>query len=373
MFLLFIGFILLPFAFLDKIIAQNFKKAFVFIVCAFFIFLGGVRWNTGTDWNAYLYGFNALKKYSNISEYKFFEWGFSYLNYLIKSLTNSYTIFLLIFTFLKVYFKFKILINKEFINYSLFSLFMYYCYSNGDILSTRQALAVSITFFSTLFLISNNRLKFFSTVFIAFLFHKSAIFFGFAYFIYYKEFSKKILISSFLSSMIIGLILLQMNVSDFLINIPIISKISMFQDKIEAYSNSGQVTYGAIDSTTTIILGYLKKVFVILPILLNLNLFKKNKVMLGLVNILVFGSIIYFILGAVSSEFKRINGFFEIYEILLVPYLIYNIKYIKLRFLLIVLYLVYSFTRMYSGFSMFWDLIDPFYTIFDSYNFRNLY
>lgn len=370
MLLISIGLFLTPFAFLDKVFDKRFKKVFLFILSGLFIILGGVRWNTGTDWDAYYYGFQGTETYQGATGEFSFEWGFSMLNYFVNKIGGDYTIFLLLFTFIKVLLKYKVLINENFIRYSLFSWFLYYCYSFGDIVTTRQALAVSITFYSTLFLIKNEKYIFFIFVICAALIHKSAIIFGLAYFIYNAKLSKKQLLIIFLSSMMIGLAMFQFQLSSIFQSIPILNKLTSFQDKISVYSETGQVTYGGIDSLTTIVLGYIKKVFVVLPILLNFKVFQNNTKIRGLLNVLVFGCVVYFVLGSISSEFKRINSYFEIYEIVLIPYLIYNVRIGRLKTFLITLYILYAISRLYSGLQMFWDLYDPFYTIFDLHNYR---
>lgn len=373
MLILSFGIILWLLSFFDSVFTNRFKKVVIFIVCITFVCLGGFRWNTGTDWDPYYYGFLSLNSYQDVISKYSFEWGFSMLNFIVRFLGGGYTFFLLIFTLLKVSLKYHFIVRREFIGYGLLSIFFYYCYFFGDIVTTRQSLAISLTFFSTIFIARKQLLYFLICVILASTIHKTAVFFIVSYYFYHKDFSRNTLIYTFCISLFLGLVLFNYNLTSFLSNLPIINSFSSFQEKIESYSKLGQVTYGEIDSTTTIILGYLKKVFVVLPILICYSLFKDNRVMRGMINLIVLGGVMYFVLGSLSSEFKRINGYFEIYEILIIPYFANNIKTKKLRLVIIQLYSLYGLYRLYTAFVMYSDLYDPFYTIFDLNNYRFIY
>ncbi|GHU02621.1 hypothetical protein FACS1894147_04890 [Spirochaetia bacterium] len=55
--------------------------------------MGGIRWGVGTDWNPYYSFFTAFKTWKQYNNGTF-EIGYSFLNYIIKNLTYSYTVFL---------------------------------------------------------------------------------------------------------------------------------------------------------------------------------------------------------------------------------------------------------------------------------------
>lgn len=57
MLLLSLALILIPFAFLDKVFNDKTKRIIIILFSGYFIFLGGFRWLTGTDWYAYYYAF----------------------------------------------------------------------------------------------------------------------------------------------------------------------------------------------------------------------------------------------------------------------------------------------------------------------------
>lgn len=372
MLLLSIALLLFPFAFLDKAFSNQTKYLIILFFCSLFILLGGLKWNTGTDWNPYYFNFLNSVTYDRAVNSSSFEWGFSYLNYMVNSLTGSFTVFLCIFTFLTVYFKFRVLINHQFISYGLLGLFIYYCYTIGDINSWRQAFAISIVLFSVFFIIKRKILPFFLCIIVASLFHRSAIICLGMYYLYAINLSKRNMLLIFLSGMGIGILLFNLKSSN--LNIPFFSSIdafSAYQEKLDAYNDIGQVSYGQVDSNLSNFLGYLRKALFIIPMIL---LVKKDDVKIyRLMNIAVLGSVIYFVFGAIATDFKRLGGYFDIFDIILLPAILYGIENQKIRYLLIFVYALFMLLRLYTSLYNFWEVYDPFITIFDFHNIRNLY
>ncbi len=373
MFLLSIAFFLLPFVFLDNTFTNRLKKQIIFSFCIFFVILGGIRWNTGTDWYSYLYGFELSQDLDFVlnSPYSF-EVGFGLLNYIVNQTFGSYSAFLFIFTFITIFLNYRVITHKYFIATSLFSFFLFYCSTIGNIVATRQALAVALTLYSIIFIIERKFIKFLILVLCATLIHRSAIIFLPAYYLFDMDLSQKKLTLIYLSGMLTGIILLKM--TDIGLNIPLLSNINFlnsYKDKIESYNEIGQVTYGAINSFTINVLGYLKSFFIMIPMLYMHK--DRNNIYTKLLTLVVFGSVIYFTLGAVSSEFKRLNAYYDAINILLLPYFISLIKDKKIRYFLIFLFSFVYLYRIYTALLMFWDLLDPFYTIFDENNQRQMY
>lgn len=373
MLLLSIALLLFPFAFLDKAFSNQAKRVIIFLFCSLFILLGGLKWNTGTDWNPYYYNFLNSVTYDNaINSPASFEWGYSVLNFIINSSTGSFTVFLLVFTFFTVYFKYKVLISNDFISYALFGLFCFYCYSIGDIIAWRQAFAISIVFFSVFFIIRRNFFPFLLCILIASLFHRSAIICIILYYIYSINLSKNWMLIIFLSSMTLGILIFNLKISSF--NIPFLSGLEAFsnyQEKLDAYNEIGQVSYGQVDSKLSNFLGYLRKAVFVLPMIFFVK--KEDKITYSLMGITIFGSVIYFILGAIATDFKRLAGYFDIFDILLIPAILYGVHNQKLRYMLIFLYAIFMLLRLYTSLFNFWDVYNPFITIFDFHNTRSLY
>lgn len=367
-----IALFLLPFAFLDKGVRPLIKKIILFVFIFIFIILSGVRWNTGTDWRPYEYAFSVANNYYDAVQSPIaFEWGYGMLLYVVNTTTGSYTLFLLLFAVLTIFLKYKVIIQKEFVGYALLSFFMYYCYTIGDIVSTRQSLAVTILFFSIKFIIDRKIMGFFLLVCLATLIHRSSIIFIFSYYIYHLNLSNKLRMKIFFASMIGGAVMSNLSIS---LNIPFLAEIqafSKYQEKLEAYNELGQVAYGQGNIVLLTLLGVVKKILFIFPALLLIK--DTQSVQYRLLNLIIFGSVLYFILGAIASDFKRFNTYFEIFEILVIPYAIYMINTKWLRYLAILVLCVILLIRLQGALFIYWDLYHPFYTIFDFHNQREMW
>ncbi|WP_171493764.1 EpsG family protein, partial [Acinetobacter seifertii] len=207
---------------------------------------------------------------------------------------------------------------------------------------------------------------------IASLFHRSAVICLLIYYAYNLNISKKNMLLIFIASMFLGLFLFKFKVSN--LNIPFLSGLELFsayQEKLDAYNDIGQVSYGQVDSTLSNFLGYLRKAIFVIPMILLVK--KDNKIIYGLMNISLIGSVIYFVLGAIASDFKRLGGYFDIFDIILVPAILYGIESKKVRYFLIFIYALFMLLRLYASIYNFWDIYDPFITIFDFHSTRNLY
>lgn len=373
MFLLSIAFFLLPFVFLDKTIKKNSKKILVICFSIILIFFGTVRWQTGTDWNSYYYFFLSATHYEIATQSaQSFELGYSLLNLWVNNTFQSYTAFLFIFTSLTVYLKIKVLTSKQFLSFSLLGFYIYYCMFIGDIVSNRQSLAISLTFFSLFFVIKRKLVPFLLVICLAMLIHRTAIIFIPAYFFYKQDFKQKTLMGIFTITMMLGVVLnsLDISMSNFSF-LPGVNFLAEYNERANIYLEVGQTSYGSVDSSTSYILGYIKKCLIFIPIIIlhrnNFNVYSR------LLNITVVGSAIYFILGSMSSEFKRLAAYFDIIEMLVVPYYLYSIKGKLTKYTVIFIYCVMYFSKLYTLVINYWDLYNPFYTIFDSYINRNLY
>lgn len=379
MLLFFIALFLIPFAFLDKIVSNRTKRILLFLFSGYFIFLGGFRWLTGTDWYAYYYTFlNSDTIYGAFLAPHTMEWGYGFMNYIVNILGGDYTIFLIIFTFLKVHLKYRVIISSNFVQYALFSFFLFYCYEAGAIYGTRQTLAVSIIFLSIGFIIQRKFWLFLALVILASLIHRTAIIFIFSYWIFNYKSTQKQLLKVFLFSILLYLIFLNIDPS-FLKNLPIINNFSSYQEKLNVYSELQQISYGKVDTQTSNILGVLKKMMILLPLILSFNNLKNRLaseqffIYRGLLNIIIFGATIYFVFGAMASDFKRMNGYFDIFEILAIPILLYNIRNKKLIILVGLFFMSIAFSKLYTAIITFEDLLDPFYFIFDLPFDRHMY
>lgn len=150
-------------AFLDlSNIKKEHKNIFLCILGSICILLSGIRWETGTDWAQYL---NFFKNNDTFEEFNgdVFEIGYTFLNYLIKSISSQYSLLLLSMSAIIVFLKYKCI--SLYAIFPLTSILLNFSNYTGDLFPVRQNIALAITFFSTIFIIRKNFLSFFLSLF----------------------------------------------------------------------------------------------------------------------------------------------------------------------------------------------------------------
>lgn len=169
------------------------------------ILFQGLRAPTvGTDLASYLPAYEEFKSFSILDALKGktlygFEWGYAVYNVILGKLGCSEQLFLIItsavINILVLYTIYKCEKDMPLMVYFLYLTTGLFAFSFSGL---RQSIAISITFLSFLCVKNKHFIRFLISVFIAFLFHKTAIIFIFAYPAYNLYINKKIYIMSFL-------------------------------------------------------------------------------------------------------------------------------------------------------------------------------
>jgi len=295
---------------------DNCKKAkyWKVVVCLFilllFILISGLRWNTGTDWNSYYKYYTLNNSWVNFFDGSF-ENGYSFLSYLFKSWCLSYTSFLFFFALLVIVIKFYAIkdISVYFFSACLLNFSLFF----ADIFFTRQSLAISLTLLSTIFIRKKNPIFFCVFVFLASLFHITALCYILAYPIYYIRFSTRKLVVFLVSCFIIGLFFDQIFL--FFMN--------FFSDNSSTSRIVGKLlSYKIIASTRggSSLFAYLRKLFPVFLILLCYKkIVKKNINITGYINLYLFGIGLYFVFIKYFIDFQRLCAYFGVFEIVVIP------------------------------------------------------
>lgn len=247
------------------------RKSIWAMFIAFTLFQG-LRWNTGADWQQYLRVFqtcdwNHIFSFDRGDGTRNMEFGYVFINILIKTLFKEYTFFLLItcgfinLMYMKIV---KLYIPEKYqpLAYAL-SLMM------SNIFPVRQALACSVFIgFGVSSILSHNWKQYLIVVCTCCTIHTSCLILVPFYFVG-KYIKSSILICIFLSfSIIVGYVPALM---DKVIQLPIIRELA-FASLVERYQDTGLTVEksGLLDNTMTII-------FVILQILLFSWLREKHR------------------------------------------------------------------------------------------------
>lgn len=170
-------------------VRPRFKHYKLLYVIAFliFVYIAGMRYNLGVDYFAYAKAFYRGDTIYDIFKYDSFEsfekknhWelGFSIFSIILRTFTNNSQILFLVASIIctKLLFKsLKYFVSRKFF---FFALLTYFCstYMLMEMQALRQALAAGILYYA-FFLNFRSRKKAVLCVFIAYLFHNSAILF----------------------------------------------------------------------------------------------------------------------------------------------------------------------------------------------------
>lgn len=180
----------------EEISLKSVSLLILFLITVFFI---GLRYYTGSDWSGYIKYFNTVSWDNNT-----YEFGYKLLNLFVKNTVNDYFFvqFLATLFFSFSVFRFYYKYNNQYLFLSIFLVLSIY-FSELFMSQVRQSLAIGVLLFGTGFLLDGKWIKYCICVFIASLFHKTAVF-AFVFFLFCVDVSK------FVWVLLIGLSLMLM-------------------------------------------------------------------------------------------------------------------------------------------------------------------
>lgn len=298
-------------------------------ILIWFIFLwifGGIRWNTGYDFQSYFDDYSLIKLGYNT--------GREYLLTKIAQISPNYSVYLSIILFCSLYFK-----GKAIGKYSPLiglSTFIYYTtsYIYDDLGRIRIGLATSIAYYF-LYKIIEKKSKFYILLILALgiLIHSSILLMLIIPFIYKLKMNRKILISVLIIAVILGFLLTPKTISKIIeeieyLKLPIISN-SNLTNLYEATPRKASIRdiyFIFISSFLIYKYSYLKDKYLYFKIIFLTYFW-------GIIIFFIFRNII--ILSTRGSEVMLAS------EFLLIPYLVKDLKIIN-KFIAIILIIIYS-------------------------------
>ena len=333
-------------------------KTLCFIFVLFIIVLGGIRWETGTDWVSYYNYFNENNTYRQFSGN--FEFFYSLLNYIIKRSIGSYTALLFILSFFVIFLTYKT-INRIAL-YPCISFFLFFCNNIGGMFPTRQTLAVAIAITSIYYIQKKNKLAFILITLISAFFHYALLLWFLSYYIYHKEISSRIIVFLFLLSIGIGVFtpeILKFIINETLIRFNISGYISLrIQHYILSYSSDG--SFSIIRMFFSIAR---RVIFIPFFLILKNKMSEKYIYTNGLINLYAFGNIILslFIYGN-FAPMTRMVTVFNFTEVLLLPVILNVIKDNNIKYIFLILLFIYGLMKLYFAVDIYYDLFIPYKT-----------
>lgn len=278
------------------------KKIFFVLVCLGVILFQGFRdFSVGTDLVGYIPSYLRIGNMDISSlKYQNYEKGYIIFNKVIFLLGYDERQFLIIIAaVIQIPIFFTIYKYSE---HYLMSILWYFAFGNFIMTFSglRQAIAMSIVFSGYYFIKNKRKYKFIILIFLASLFHKSALFCLLLYPIYYMQINRKKIFLIF--SFLFGLFLFK-------------NKIFILVSKVY-YDESKQII--ETGAYTMLIIYFLIYIY-------SLILDKREKEFRGLRNILLLLVIIY-IFAPISNTITRVGFPLTLYITIFVPKLLNSIK-----------------------------------------------
>lgn len=303
---------------------KRFKKTSILILLFLFIF-SSMRYSLGADYFSYAYIYESMP-YNLIEAVQselHSEVGFKVLIVLSKNIGMSYEIFLTFLSATSMYLFGTVIMKKS--KYPLVSIQILYTtyyliYINSSI---RQGLAMSLIFYGVhKFYLKNKHKEFFILVFFAGLFHTTAFFILLIYvsmFVYKEIILKKkyLAIKILLGLYITAVLLLNATRIPYIIFIDILNL-----SRLETYF-SGSISLMA--------LGFKLLLFMFISLIYLFNKKYNNRMSQQYYMIYVTGFLVY-LLSMSAPISSRILEYFTMFEILLIPFILYSKPKLKIKF-----------------------------------------
>lgn len=325
--------------FLSFFTSKSGKKIIYYFLLFFTILLTGLRWEIGTDWDAYYLWFIDRNIFILNSNFNYFELFKFFPNYTAVLLFIS----LLFYSGSAVYFK------KSLPKYYIIAFVLYYFTTIGALGANRQMLSVGLIFFGYL---SKNKYTKYLVYFVSIIFHESAIL---AFPLFLSDRLLKKILNYSIPILLCALLFI------FFKEINLLEKILNFSLKYDLTKLIGYSTRMSDGLTETPgIFGSIKRIFFLIIFYLNRNILDQKKYILY-----IFITILYFmfkdLIPVVVNRGVAFLAFIEI-ELLIASFL--NQKFKKFREFAVFLILAYATLVFYKSISFFYDLFVPYNSIF---------
>lgn len=334
----------------NKDIIEKYKYVFAFTCFALLVFQDGFRWETGTDWDPYHNFFEDLT-ISIQPEDSDFDIGYVIFTYIIRSISDNYTIFLTVFSVI-FYSGFFYLIFKC-SDAPFTSLLVFYMSTVYYMGMNRQFMAMTFYAIGLVWLTQDKKLYYIIMIIIGALFHKTILMGIIALFLNKKL--NNILIIGILSLTIL------IAISGIVNKLPLgIFALLGEQagDKMEYYSVNGDAT-----SMTSMILATIRRLIWIVPLLVyDRYITDKPRGYYLFFNLYLIGTVFYIICNGTILQIvvSRALIYFNIMEMFMVPVIFSLLKQNYGKLILAFILVAYTILYTYKGFKGYGEGTDYF-------------
>jgi hypothetical protein len=330
------------FAILEVLKIKLFNKRIIYgFFIVYLILFAGFRPGVGYDFDSYLLIFNNFSILSfavgNI------ELGFLSLMFLSKELSDDFNIFLLLVATISIIVKFQVI--KKYSPYLFISVLLYFTqeFLARDFGNIRQGLAIAFTAYSVQYAYERELFKFLILLFIATLFHTTAIVFIIIYFVHGVKLSHIFIFISIFLAFVFGQILDTNNIVYILSlinNEYILTKLSDYTSQTD-YSSALGITPGLF-----------QRILIFSIFVLYERVFIKQTVYYYLIRNISFIGILFFLFFN-SFEIVAARGsyYFRFFDVIIIAFIVNMIKDINYKIIATILIILYSFQGIYRELS----------------------
>ena len=292
--------------------------------------------NYGADMGAYKSFFSEIVP--EIFWERGLDQGYAATMALVKVFGGGFYFFLTLINFVSLVLVFKTFHRfSPYIALSWMIYFVLFFGYNHTIL--RQGVAIALTLYSFKYILNQNLKLYFVFILLAFLFHSSALLFFPAYWIANSNLSNKYIYILLLISFPLVLIDTSM----------IIAKIAglagINENVVYAYFNSESNEF----ERAGLSLGLLVRILFYFFFIFRFN--REDKIQHAIFNIYSFYLILYFPLSSVSMLSARGLDYYKIFECIMIPFALYNVRniYIKIGMTFtILMYYIYALPKNFT-------------------------
>ena len=320
-------------------------------------FFSGLRWETGTDWDNYYNFFNDIY-FSNINAPEFYHYDFGYkiFNALIHSFTSSYTIFLIIDTFVAVYLIYvslKKMESKVFLGLSIFYANYYISTYLG---SNRRIIAIGLATLAVVYFFLEKRKSAIICLAIGVVFHWTAIVAIIAFFVPKKLFGFYKLVIAVFISCLLGFSKYVISIISGILNLMSLVGLKTLSDTGRFYLLMGTEDLGISHFAMAVIKRIL--VLAIIYFIYHNLLETRTKKMNYFINLYSISTCAYMALNGMGV-IQIITVYFAIMEIFMWSEIYKNLNSKNRIYIIVIIFVIYTMEAI-SSFPVYKELYLPY-------------
>lgn len=327
------------------------------VIISILILLSSLRWERGTDWDTYYLFYDELNA---ITIDGYMEPGFSLFTSINKIIFSSYTCHLFFMAVLTIG-----LVARTILRYSVFpfiSLLVWYSMSLANLFPVRQTIAIALLVYASKYIIDKKKWHFVAMLCLAVSFHYSALIFGFAYYIFHKQYSRSFLIITLLIAIGVGVI-----AGSRITNILYTIGGPLVQAKLEFYmeANSDN-SFGSAYSVQEILFRGIvnRSLLFVIPLLVLDKRRRGDTIFNGFFNLYYCAFMLFVLVVPLSPALGRVVTYYDYSQFFIIPYLLtipFNRRSLCIVYLLICLYCFLRFNGVVQNYE---DEYIPYKSIF---------